>query len=84
MTTLPDFDISCGSEYNEAIGRPESLGVSALSPLTKQRCNTCADASARNKLPTCRETIIRYLTSQSLMALDVVVRLPRRDVRIRR
>jgi hypothetical protein len=40
--------------------------------------------SARNALPTCRKTIIRYLTSQSLMALDAVVRLPRRDVRIRR
>jgi hypothetical protein len=33
MTTLPDFDISCGSEYNEAIARPENLGVSALSSL---------------------------------------------------
>src|SRR6185295_15707798 len=31
MTTLPDFDISCGSEYNEAIARPENLGVSAPS-----------------------------------------------------
>jgi hypothetical protein len=27
MITLPDFDISCGSECNEAIARPENLGV---------------------------------------------------------
>jgi hypothetical protein len=33
MTTLPDFDIGCGSEYNEAIARPENLGVSALSSI---------------------------------------------------
>src|SRR5882757_1363895 len=33
MTTLPDFDISCGSEYNEAIARPENLGVSWLASI---------------------------------------------------
>ena len=33
MTTLHDFDISCGSEYNEAIARPENLAVSALSSI---------------------------------------------------
>jgi len=27
MTTLPDFDIRRGSEYSQAIARPENLGV---------------------------------------------------------
>jgi hypothetical protein len=38
MTTLPDFDMRCGSEYNEAIAKPENIGASALlSFLTPRR-----------------------------------------------